>query len=206
MGKQIIILGYKLIRKVKRNIFSLFDKFRCCLKFIGNGVNYSSFQTNGIPYVMVAIGGRMSIGKNFTMNNNINGNPIGCYDKCTFFVDSGAELVIGDNVGISQSALVSLCSITIGNNVKMGGGTSLYTTDFHSLNPRIRAGNEDIAYRKNAPIEIGDNVFIGAKCIILKGVKIGANSVVGAGSVVTKPIPPNEIWAGNPAKFIRKVE
>lgn len=52
---------------------------------------------------------------------------------------------------------------------------------------------------------IEDNVFIGARCIILKGVTIGENSIVGAGSVVTKSIPANEIWAGNPAKFIRKI-
>ena len=55
------------------------------------------------------------------MNNSINGNPIGCYEKCTFFVDRNAENIIGDNVGISQSALISNCSIIIGDNVKMGG-------------------------------------------------------------------------------------
>lgn len=52
---------------------------------------------------------------------------------------------------------------------------------------------------------ICDNVFIGAKCIILKGVTIGENSVIGAGSVVTKNVPANQIWAGNPAKFIKNV-
>ena len=87
----------------------------------------------------------------------------------------------------------------------LGGGTSVYTTDFHSLDPTIRASNEDMKHRKFAPVVIGDNVFVGAKCIILKGVTIGENSIIGAGSVVTKSIPANEIWAGNPAKFIRKI-
>ena len=52
---------------------------------------------------------------------------------------------------------------------------------------------------------IEDNVFIGANCIILKGVKIGDRSIIGAGSVVTKNVPSDQIWAGNPAKFIREI-
>lgn len=63
-------------------------------------------------------------------------------------------------------------------------------------------GGGDIA---TAPIIIGDRVFVGAGCTILKGVKIGTGSIIGAGSVVTKNIPPNEVWAGNPAGFIKKI-
>ena len=59
---------------------------------------------------------------------------------------------------------------------------------------------------KTSPITISDNVFIGTSCIICKGVSIGENAVIGAGSIVTKNIPANEIWAGNPAKFIRKID
>lgn len=87
----------------------------------------------------------------------------------------------------------------------MGGGTSIYTTDFHSLDPIIRASDEDQKYRRCASVVIRDNVFIGAKCIILKGVTIGENSIIGAGSVVTKNVPANQIWAGNPAKYIRNL-
>lgn len=171
--------------------------------FTGNNVVCKSFHTNGIPFVMVARGGKFSIGENFAMNNGIKGNPIGCYERCTFFVDRGAVLTIGDNVGMSQAALVCHKSITIGDNVKIGGGVCIYDTDFHSLDPVIRRSSEDLKNRAEKPVVIGNDVFIGAKSIILKGVTIGENSVIGAGSVVTKSVPANQIWAGNPAKFIR---
>lgn len=196
---------YKIIRKFLYIVRTRFEKLLTVLSFKGNDVSFSSFRTNGIPYIMVARGGRFSLGKNFAMNNGIKGNPIGCYERCTFFVDRDSEIIIGDNVGISQAALISHCSIQIGNNVKIGGGTSVYTTDFHSLDPISRASSEDQKHRKSAPVTIEHDAFIGARCIILKGVTIGENSIVGAGSVVTKSIPANEIWAGNPAKFIRKI-
>lgn len=173
---------------------------------LGNNVKYSRLISNGIPYVMVAIGGQFTIGKNFRMNNGIHGNPIGCYDRCTFFVNRNAVLNIGDNVGVSQTAIICHKSIEIGNNVKIGGGVKIYDTDFHSLDAikRLMPG-QDFSNKICSSVRINDNVFIGAYSIVLKGVTIGENSIVGAGSVVTKSIPPNEIWAGNPAKFIRKI-
>lgn len=201
----IFVFSYKSIRKLSSFVVSSLDFLKSWLVLKGNGCAFSNFRTNGVPYVMVARGGFLSIGKDFKMNNGIKGNPIGCYERCTFFVDRKAKLIIGNNVGISQAALISYCSIKIGDNVKIGGGVSIYTTDFHSLNPEIRKTQYDLQNRCIAPVIIEDNVFIGAKCIILKGVTIGQNSIVGAGSVVTKSIPADEIWGGNPAKFIRKL-
>lgn len=201
-----IQLIYKGLLKLYHVITGFYDKVITCVLYIGNGVHFSSFRTSGIPYVMIARGGYCIIGRNFAMNNGIKGNPIGCYERCTFFVDRDSELIIGDNVGISQTALISHCSIRIGNHVKIGGGTCIYTTDFHSLESEIRASKEDMKHRRCIPVVIKDNVFIGAKCIILKGVTIGENSIVGAGSVVTKNIPANQIWAGNPAKYIRSLK
>ena len=111
----------------------------------------------------------------------------------------------GINVGISQAALIAIADITIGNNVKIGGGVKIYTTDFHSLDPMIRKSKGDVKNRIKKPVVIKENAFIGAHAIILKGVTVGENSIVGAGSVVTKDIPDNQIWAGNPARFIRNI-
>jgi len=154
---------------------------------------------------MVARGGSLKIGNSFSMNNGIKGNPIGCYSKCTFFVDRNAVLIIGNNVGISQTAIICHKSISIGNHVKIGGGVKIYDTDFHSLDPQIRASSEDTNQKSKAPVVIEDNVFIGAYSIVLKGVTIGENAIIGAGSIVTKSVPRNQIWAGNPAKFIRNI-
>ncbi|WP_209402387.1 acyltransferase [Pseudozobellia sp. WGM2] len=196
---------YKAIRKIILSVQSLGNKIVTFIILKGNNVSFSNFSTNGVPYIMVARGGKMSLANDFSMNNGIKGNPIGCYDKCTFFVDKGAVLHIGEQVGMSQSALICHQSITIGNHVKIGGGVKIYDTDFHSLDPKIRASKEDLKHKVKAPVVIKDHAFIGAFSIILKGVTIGENSVVGAGSVVTKSIPDNQIWAGNPAKFIKEI-
>ena len=129
------------------------------------------------------------------------------FEKCTFFVGKEAQLVIGNNVGISQTALICHKKIIIGNDVKIGGGVCIYDTDFHSLKPELRRNAQtDMPHKAKKEVIIKDNAFIGAHSLILKGVTIGENSVIGAGSVVTKPVPDNQIWAGNPAKFIRNID
>jgi acetyltransferase-like isoleucine patch superfamily enzyme len=131
---------------------------------------------------------------------------IGRQQRCYFVVDAHCELVIGDNVGMSSTAIICQNKISIGNNVRIGGGTVIYDTDFHSLSYKERISiPEDVSGIKAKEVFIDDNVFIGAHSMILKGVVIGRNAIVGAGSVVTKSIPENEIWAGNPAKFIRTI-
>lgn len=146
--------------------------------------------------------GKLSLGKNVIINSSLRSNPIGGMEKTILFIERGAHLEIGDNTGISNSAIVCKKHIKIGANVRIGGNTCIYDSDFHSLNleKRISQKDDDI---KCKDVIIKDGVFIGAHSIILKGVTIGENSIIGAGSVVSKDIPDNEIWGGNPVQFIR---
>lgn len=197
----IYLIARKILRIASRGI----SKILCVCLFKANGVIFSTIKTTGIPYVNVYKRGKVTIGDYFSMHNTIDGNPIGVNGKCIFVVHPMCKIVIGNNVGISQSSLIAMSDIVIGDNVKIGGGTCIFTSDFHSLDPSIRRGDNDILNCKCAPVKIGDNVFIGARVIILKGVHIGNNSIIGAGSVVTRDIPENQIWGGNPAKFIRYI-
>ena len=196
---------YRATRRIRRRLSRIIDKQICLFILKGNSTYFSSIKTSGFPYVNVFKGGSLYIGRNFSMHNTVDGNPIGSYQRCTFVVHSGCSLKIGDNVGISQTALIAMADIFIQDNVKIGGGTCIYTSDFHSLDATVRRSKEDVNQRKCAPVIIGNDVFIGAHCIILKGVTIGDKSIIGAGSVVTKSIPSGEIWAGNPARFIRNI-
>jgi acetyltransferase-like isoleucine patch superfamily enzyme len=199
-------LVYKATRRIFAKIKYWFDNIHCNLIFWGNNIKYSNLRTTGIPYVSVAIGGSCIIGENLALNNGIKNNPIGCSQPCTLFVDKGAKLIIGDNLGISQAAIICHTSITIGNHVKIGGGVCIYDTDFHSLDYKLRVNpTTDYTNKIMIPVIVQDNVFIGAHSLVLKGVTIGENSIIGAGSVVTKSVPANQIWAGNPAKFIRQI-
>ena len=140
------------------------------------------------------------------MNSGMLYNPIGRNQRCLLSVGSNAKLIIGDNVGISSSAIICQKNIEIGNNVRIGGNTIIYDTDFHSLNYKERTAlPEKTNNIRRKPIYIGDNVFIGGHSIILKGVTIGKNSIIAASSVVSKDIPENEIWGGNPAVFLKKI-
>lgn len=172
-----------------------------------NRVSYKRIKSFGLPYIAVAQTGKCIIGDNFRMSNGVRFNPIGFSQSCQIVVTDNAQLIIGKNVGISQTAIICHHSITIGDDVKIGGGVKIYDTNFHSLNPEIRRNRElDMKEKKCRPVVIEHDAFIGAGSIILSGVTIGANSVVAAGSVVSKSIPANEIWGGNPAKFIKNLE
>ncbi|PKA98781.1 succinyltransferase-like protein [Flavobacteriaceae bacterium MAR_2009_75] len=198
-------LIYKAFRKAIFLLLNLFNRYITLIVLKGNKVDFKKFTTNGVPYLMVSRGGKMTLANNFSMNNGINGSPNGSRGKCAFFVDKGAVLIIGENVGATQATIRCHFKITIGNYVNIGRGTKIFDTDFHALDPAIRSSKEDLLHRKVSPVIVNDYAFIGAYSIILKGVTIGKNSIVGAGSVVTKSIPDNQIWAGNPAKFIREV-
>lgn len=205
--RSIITFLYKGFRKVYFKFLNYFEKFLTVFVFYINNVNFSKFSTTGVPFVIVSEKAKLTIGLNFRMHNILRGNPIGRSQKCVFFVGKGANLKIGNNVGISQAAIVSHKNIEISDNVKIGCGVCIYDTDFHSLDFSIRENALlDIQNKVDKAVYIKKNVFIGAHSTILKGVVIGENSIVGACSVVTKNIPSNEIWAGNPAKFIKKIE
>jgi acetyltransferase-like isoleucine patch superfamily enzyme len=110
---------------------------------------------------------------------------------------------IGDGCGLSNLTIVCRESIDILEGTLIGGGCRIYDNDFHQLDPEARLANQgNVA---SAPICIGPRAFVGGHCIVLKGVKIGEGAVIGAGSLVTKSVPPWEVWAGVPARYIKKV-
>jgi len=204
--RQIFIILYRIIRRFKIFILRPFDWTMSYLIFFVNGVEFSSFKNVGIPKIYVANSAKFVIDKGFTSNNREYANPIGRFNKCSFFVGKNAYLKIGENFGISSSSIFCSNNIKIGNNVKIGGNVVIYDTDFHSLDPVLRKNkNTDKSNVVSKPIKISNSVFIGAHSTILKGVNIGENSIIGAASVVSKDIPANEIWAGNPIKFIKKI-
>lgn len=201
---EFIVYTFKALRKLKGIVLGGVFTPLAKILFILNGVQYEKgLHVNGLIKVLVTRRGVVKIGRRLRLNSGNNYNVIGRQQKCIFWVEG--ILTIGDNVGISTSAFICNHDITIGNNVVIGGNTVIYDTDFHSLEAEQRSNHEqDQMNARWAPVKIDDNVFIGAHTTILKGVKIGKNSIVGACSVVTRSIPANETWAGNPAVCIRK--
>lgn len=115
-----------------------------------------------------------------------------------------AIIYIGENVGISSSCIWAYSKIEIGKNTNIGAQCIIMDSDAHPLNSEDRI-HDKLDKIQSEPIIIGDNVFIGTRVTILKGVSIGNNVIIGAGSLVCKSIPPNCIAAGNPCKVIKSI-
>lgn len=187
-----------------RNIRRIFSAYKNRLIFKLNDIHYGAYF-HGFGRFFIYNAGTVDIGDDVTINSAVWANPIGGTSQ-TLFQIRGGVLKIGDRVGISNTAITCKKKIIIGDDTLIGAGTSIYDTDFHPLDAKYRYGkhlNNECA--KSNDVLIGNGCFIGAHCIILKGVCIGDNAVIGAGSVVTKNVPANEVWAGNPARFVKKL-
>lgn len=197
---------FRSLRKINFLIIRKISNLYTRIIFYGNGIKFrNSIKCNGIPKVNVHKTAILEIGENCRLNSSISSNPIGRFSPIFLIVRENAYLKIGNNVGISSSAIICQDKITIDDNVMIGGGVCIYDTDFHSLDNQNRRNSiNDQKNKLTRPIRICQGAFIGAHATILKGVTIGENSIIGACSVVTKDIPANEIWAGNPARFIKK--
>lgn len=172
-----------------------------CIIYIGYW--NKSWRFHSLPLIQKCKNSSIKIGVNFVACSNPKNNTIGVFQKviiktCTPY----AIIQIGNYVGISGATISSTSAITIGNNVLIGSGVLIMDSDAHSVNPKFRKDNCRIM---TLPVVIEDDVFIGARSIILKGVTIGQGALIGAGSVVSKNVDAFAIVAGNPAKKIGDV-
>lgn len=172
-----------------------------------NGVRLGKGCTSlGTPELEMSVSGSFTTGAHLHLQNGPHYNMIGRQQICYFIIGKNATLTLGNNVGLSGTAIVCHQRVTIGDHTHIGMNCVIYDTDFHDLDHRKRtAVPEDYSGVIRKPVTIGSYVFIGAHSTILKGVTIGDRAIVGAGAVVTKSIPEGEVWGGNPARFISRV-
>jgi acetyltransferase-like isoleucine patch superfamily enzyme len=161
-------------------------------------------RIQGMPHVARAIGARIVLGDRVSLRSRTASNVL-LSRRCVLAAIGGrATLEIGDDVGISGATLVATTSIRVGDRTLIGADAMIVDSDFHPLDPTRRRVHQTAGAACGA-IQIGSDVFIGARAMVLKGVSIGDGAVVGAGAVVVKDVPPGMIVAGNPARQLGHV-
>lgn len=175
------------------------------LKLKALGVNYCPRTVfYGSPIVYLAPGSSIEIGEGCVLCSTPEMTALGVNHPVVLrTLTSNARIRIGNNTGLSGVTICAAASVQIGNECLLGANVTIVDTDFHAINSTGRRFNSNWTKIGTLPTVIEDNVFIGAGSLILKGVRVGANSVIGAGSVVTRDIPPDSVVAGNPAKIVR---
>lgn len=189
-----------LIEVLKKKIYfflGIQNKFYAFLKGVKLGKNIKYI---GKCYFQRFPNTTIRIGNNCRFLSRINSNLIGINRPCSISTMNSnyqAKIEIGDNCGFSGTVIGAFRHIKFGNNVRCGANTLITDSDWHLDDPRSG---------EPKPVVIEDNVWLGEGVKVLKGVTIGTNTVIGAGSVVAKSIPANVIAAGNPCKVIRSLK
>ncbi len=118
-----------------------------------------------------------------------------------FYCDYGYNIEVGNNCLFNYNCtIIDVGKVKLGDYCLLGPNVNIYTAG-HPIHPALRNGN----YTYGIDVEIGDNVWLGGNVTVCPGVKIGSNTVIGAGSVVTKDIPSWVVAAGNPCRVIREI-
>lgn len=208
-----IITRFKSLLNIMRKLRFFYYLYINRLILTINDVKYGrNLKIYNRFYITKHKNAKLTIGNDFVFTSGESFNPL-CRNirGAIYLPEENSQLIIGNNVGISSACIWAKESITIKDNVKIGGDCILMDTDAHNLDYQIRASNLidsqgraiDSTTANSKPIVVENDVLIGTRCIILKGVTIGEKSIIGSGSVVTKSIPANCIAAGNPCKVIK---
>ena len=182
---------------MKKLLKTIYFKLLCGNSFVRKGVHFGSGS-------YIREHAQISGGENIFLGSH---TRIGPYSRLQCFMSISGEkfdphMKIGNNVMIGRNVTISCCNeVIIGDNCLITG-YCFFCDSNHGMDAfsekRYEAQTMD---RKT--VKLGQNVFVGEKAIILPGVTIGDNAIIGAGSVVTKSIPANSMAVGNPAKVIK---
>lgn len=165
-----------------------------------------------LPFFKLPKNGKVKLGNKVVLNSDFKNSNTALTYRCKFVTGYDGFIEIGDNTMINGSCIVSYSHVKIGENCQIASSTLISDTDFHPINSvarkaQVEGKNFSFDMVKKEKINIGENVWIGWNCTILKGVSIGDNSVVAAGSVVLRGVyPPNSLIAGNPAKVVKVLD
>jgi acetyltransferase-like isoleucine patch superfamily enzyme len=158
----------------------------------------------GMPIIQRYRGSQISLGDGLLLRSWHICNPLAPNHAVVLATRSTEAVIkVGQNVGMTGTTLVATERVEIGPGVQIGANAVIVDTDFHPVEPWLRRTHGPSG--RHAAVLIEREVFIGMNCLILKGVRIGSGSVIGAGSVVTRDIPPGVIAAGNPARVVRPI-
>src|SRR5690554_3494159 len=175
------------------------------LKLKKNIIMEGKVRIRSFPYIDLKNNSKLNLGNNVMLNSTNYGYHINMHNCVKILADGeNSEIYIGANTRIHGSCIHAKSKITIGKNCLIAGNCQIIDSNGHETlmeRPLDRIFSMD----KPREIIIEDNVWIGANCIVLKGVKIGSGSIIAAGSVVVESIPENVIARGNPAQVIKNI-
>lgn len=199
MDRRVLDTPWKLHNELWRLL--AYPKVR--LVFAWNGIRWGdSWRFYGVPFLQKHRRSTMRFGPRLQLRSSRGSNPLSPNHPVMLATwRAGAVLEVGSDFAMTGGVLCATERIAIGDHVAVGANSTIVDTDFHPLH--VEGRRSDASAGRSAPVIIGDDVFIGMNCLVLKGVTIGRGSVIGAGSVVAQDVPPGVVVAGNPARVVR---
>lgn len=158
----------------------------------------------GAIQVAMEPGSSISIGDRFSLTSSVRRSGVAVYSPCALRTMPGARLVIGDDVSLNGTSITCRRRIEIGTGTMIAANVVIVDSDFHRHWPPTQR-RELPSVDDDGEVTIGTNVWIGMGTLVLKGARIGDNSIIGAGSVVVDHIPSNVMAAGVPARVMRQL-
>lgn len=173
------------------------------LRCHGVETKFGYVRLNGLPIIQKCKGSKIVLGRTCTLNSKSKYNIAGIAHPVILATLSPTAEILIEGIGMSGNAICAAKRIVIGQATGLGANVKIYDTDFHPIDALRRRKQQSILDAECKEVIIGKSVWIAANAIILKGVIIGDEAIIAAGSVVTSQIPARTIYGGNPAKFIK---